>query len=200
MNDTLPFGPIEGPVLHAAIDMQVMFDHGTEWASPAVRQALPGAMALTQARPRQTVLTRFLPPHRPDAAPGRWRFYYERWRDICLDKMDPSLAAVVTPLAAVGCPILDKAGHSAFDAPSFRRRVEGIETLILSGVETDVCVLATALDAVDAGLRVIVAADAVASASEAGHRATLDAVLSRFDRQVEIATVAAILDGWFAQS
>lgn len=198
MTDGLAFGPIEGPALHAVIDMQVMFDHGTEWASGAVRAALPGALALAQARPRQTVLTRFIPPHRPDAAEARWRFYYQRWRDLCLDTMDPSLVAVVTPLASVGCPILDKAAHSAFEAPAFRRRAAQADTLILSGVETDVCVLATALDAIDAGLRVIVAADAVASSCEHGHRATLGAVLPRFDQQVEIAGVSTILRAWQA--
>ena len=114
--------------------------------------------------------------------------------------MDPSLVAVVTPLVAIGCPIVDKAEHSAFAAPSFQRRAARVGTLVLSGVETDVCVLATALDAIDAGLRVIIAGDAVASSSEAGHRASLEAVLPRFDQQVEIVTVAAILDGWLAQS
>lgn len=198
MSDDLPFGPIEGSALHAVIDMQAMFDHGTEWASGAVRRALPGALALAQARSRQTVLTRFMPPHRPESAEGRWRFYYRRWRDLCLDTMDPSLVAVVTPLASVGCSVLDKTAHSAFDAPAFRRRAERVDTMILSGVETDVCVLATALDAIDAGLRVIVAADAVASSSEDGHRATLEAVLPRFDQQVEIASVATILRAWRA--
>ena len=39
---------------------------------------------------------------------------------------------------------------------------------IVSGSETDVCVLATVLDAVDMGYRVIIARDAVCSSSDEG--------------------------------
>ena len=38
-----------------------------------------------------------------------------------------------------------------------------------SGSETDVCVLATVLDAVDIGYRVIVVRDAICSSSDEGH-------------------------------
>jgi nicotinamidase-related amidase len=41
--------------------------------------------------------------------------------------------------------------------------------LIGSGSETDVCVLATVLDAVDIGYRVIVVRDAICSSSDEGH-------------------------------
>jgi nicotinamidase-related amidase len=37
--------------------------------------------------------------------------------------------------------------------------------VILTGVETDVCVLATAIEAMEAGLRVILASDALTSSS-----------------------------------
>ncbi len=40
---------------------------------------------------------------------------------------------------------------------------------MVSGSETDVCVLATVLDAVDLGYRVIVVRDAVCSSSDEGH-------------------------------
>ena len=75
----------------------------------------------------------------------------------------------------------------------------GTETLILSGVETEVCVLATALDAVDRGLHVVLATDALTSGSAAGHSAALEAVYPRFDQQIESATTAAILAAWPAE-
>ena len=43
------------------------------------------------------------------------------------------------------------------------------DALIVSGSETDVCVLATVLDAVDIGYRVIVVRDAVCNSSDEGH-------------------------------
>jgi nicotinamidase-related amidase len=68
--------------------------------------------------------------------------------------------------------------------------------VILSGVETDVCVLATAFDAMEAGLRVILATDALTSASRSCHAKALDIVYDRFDEQIEIATVDQILAAW----
>jgi nicotinamidase-related amidase len=56
--------------------------------------------------------------------------------------------------------------------------------------------LATAFAAVDRGLRVVVAADAVASASPAAHAAVLDEVLPRLDRQIELAPADRVLAAW----
>ncbi|MGO7770942.1 isochorismatase family protein, partial [Rhizobium ruizarguesonis] len=56
-------------------------------------------------------------------------------------------------------------GNDAFELRRIPPRLQGSETdkLIFSGVENDVCVYASVLDAVDAGYRVILAKDAVAS-------------------------------------
>ena len=45
--------------------------------------------------------------------------------------------------------------------------------MIVTGSETDVCVLATVLGAVDLGYRVIVVRDAVCSSSDEGHDALM---------------------------
>jgi nicotinamidase-related amidase len=97
--------------------------------------------------------------------------------------------------------VIDKATFSAFASPDFVALLSrrDVETLVLSGVETDVCVLATALDAVDRGLHVMLATDGLTSWSEAGHRAALEAIYPRFDQQVDIATVATIMAAWPAE-
>jgi nicotinamidase-related amidase len=43
------------------------------------------------------------------------------------------------------------------------------DMLILTGAETDVCVLSTALGAIDHGYRVIITEDGVCSSSDQGH-------------------------------
>ena len=48
--------------------------------------------------------------------------------------------------------------------------------IVLAGVTTDCCVLSTALAAADAGVHVIVAADACAGLTEADHQRALDAM------------------------
>lgn len=66
--------------------------------------------------------------------------------------------------------------------------------MILSGAETDVCVLSTALGAVDHGYRVVIAADAVCSYSDVGHDALLTLFRERFSQQISIAPVAEIIE------
>ncbi len=72
----------------------------------------------------------------------------------------------------------------------------GIDTVIVTGGETDVCVLATVLGAVDRGLRVILATDAVCSSSDATHDALMELYLSRFTEQIEAVSTAEILHAW----
>ncbi len=58
------------------------------------------------------------------------------------------------------------------------------------------CVLATAIDAMEAGLRVVLASDALASSSQTCHAKALDILHDRFDEQIEVATVDQILAAW----
>ena len=66
----------------------------------------------------------------------------------------------------------------------------------MTGGETDVCVLATVLGAVDFGYRCIIARDALCSASDEDHDAMLALYSRRFGQFVETATVEEILDIW----
>jgi len=67
---------------------------------------------------------------------------------------------------------------------------------VFSGIETEVCVLATALTAVDLGYRTVIASDAVASSVPAAHDACLAQIYPRFDQQIELATVDEICTAW----
>jgi nicotinamidase-related amidase len=114
--------------------------------------------------------------------------------------MDPAVLDLVPELGAFVPPgeVSDKITYSAFADGDFAERLRrrGADTLVFSGVETDVCVLLSALDAVDRGYRVIIATDAVASSVDKAHEATLEHVYPRFDAQVELATVAEIMAAW----
>jgi nicotinamidase-related amidase len=94
--------------------------------------------------------------------------------------------------------LVDKPTYSAFEAAAFRSALAALDadTLIVSGVETDSCVLATLFGAVDRGFRVIAAADAMASGSPAAHAAVFATLLPRLGQQVEVATTAEILAAW----
>ena len=79
--------------------------------------------------------------------------------------------------------------------PSLLRR-RRIQALVITGAETDVCVLAAVMDAVDLGFRVVLATDALCSASDETHDALMKLYRSRFNEQIETADSAAILDAW----
>jgi nicotinamidase-related amidase len=92
------------------------------------------------------------------------------------------------PLATL-CPsatIVDKTRSSAFAEPGLidHLRQREADTLIVSGSETDVCVLATVLDAVDIGFRVIVVRDAVCSSSDEGHEMLMRLYHTRYTEQI----------------
>jgi hypothetical protein len=68
-----------------------------------------------------------------------------------------------------------------------------VDTLIISGGETDVCVLSTLLSAVDLGYRIILVEGALCSSSDESHDAILCLYRQRFDSQVGVADVERIL-------
>src|SRR3569623_2772711 len=100
------------------------------------------------------------PPPAADDAGGTWHRYYLRWPMMTLEQLAPGLLELVPELAAFAPParVLDKRVYS----PWFEGRLAGVlgelavDTLIVSGTETEVCVLATVLGAIDHGYRVIV--------------------------------------------
>jgi nicotinamidase-related amidase len=68
--------------------------------------------------------------------------------------------------------------------------------LIVTGSETDVCVLATVLGAVDLGYRVVLVRDAVCSSSDEGHDALMEIYHRRYTEQIEVADANTIMARW----
>ena len=180
--------------------MQRLFAEPTVWHTRGLAGIVPQVARLARHAPDRTVFTRFIPAERPADATGAWRGYYERWRSVTLAETGYGPLELVDPLRELVPParVCDKDTHSAFNSGDFRdvARRSGAEVLVLTGVETDVCVLGTALDAVDEGLYVVMASDAVASSVPECHRVTLESILPRFDEQVVISTTAEVLASW----
>jgi nicotinamidase-related amidase len=190
-----------GPgTVHVVVDMQRVFAEATDWRVPTISEVVEPIRALAQAHARETIFTRFMTPQTAENASGDWQRFYARWRSVLRDRMDAAMFDLMQPLAGLVPPaeVCDKATFSAFASADFVASLarRNAQTLVLSGVETDVCVLATAIDAVDRGLHVLLAADALTSLSAAGHHAALEAIYPRFDLQIEIATVADIMAAW----
>ena len=75
-------------------------------------------------------------------------------------------------------PVIDKPGKGAFHATDLDAmlRNRGIDTLVVCGVTTEVCVHTTVREANDRGYRCIVVADACASYIPRFHRVALDMI------------------------
>jgi nicotinamidase-related amidase len=132
--------------------------------------------------------------------PGMWQRYYTRWRATTRERLDLQLLELMPPLAAL-CPpatVIDKTRYSAFAEPTLIEHLRRLDAdaLIVSGSETDVCVLATVLDAVDIGYRVIVVRDAICSSSDEGHDMLMRLYHTRYTEQIETADAATILTRW----
>ena len=183
--------------VHLCIDMQRMFAADTPWHVPWMRDVSPQVQEVARRHPQRTVFTRFVPPKRAQDMPGMWRSYYEKWDNMTLDRLGqdmvdlgPSLKALVPPAR-----IFDKMTYSPWTTGELHRVLagEGIETLAISGGETDVCVLAAALGAIDLGYRVILLKDAVCSGADETHDASLELLGDRFSVQLEISSTEEFL-------
>jgi nicotinamidase-related amidase len=163
-------------------------------------RVLPQCVALAERRPQATIFTRFITPASAEKAVGAWRDFYHRWPETTRDRLDASLLDLLPELAQFTPPALvfDKPVYSAFASRRLlsHLRERSIDTVILSGAETDICVLSSALGAVDQGYKVVIATDAVCSYSDAGHDALLALFRERFSQQVAAAKTDQILDRW----
>jgi nicotinamidase-related amidase len=186
--------------MHLCIDMQRIFSAEGPWATPWMDRVLPVVVELAARFPARTVFTRFITPNRPEDTPGTWRHYYEKWRNTTREQMSPKMLDLLPDLQQFVPPavVLDKTRYSAFVETSLRAhlRARDADCLIVTGSETDVCVLATVLSAVDLGFRVILVRDAICSSSDEGHDALLTVYHRRYAEQIEIADADTILREW----
>jgi nicotinamidase-related amidase len=181
--------PADAGAWLVVIDMQAVFaDPASGWAVPRFAAAAAGVDRLRPAFAGRTVRTRFVAPAEPA---GAWRAYYRQW-PWALQPPDAPLWDLVGGGA-------DDAGGTVLDFPTFGKwgpeldaATAGGRDLVLAGVATDCCVLSTALAAADAGVRVRVAADACAGATDADHERAL-AAMALYLPLISLTTVEELL-------
>jgi nicotinamidase-related amidase len=194
------FGRLGESAAHLCIDMQTVFAERTDWHVPWMQRVLPTVQRIAEARSERTIFTRFVPPNDPEQMPGSWQRYYRRWRHMTGERIDPAMIELVPPLRALVPParVIDKFRYSPFTEQALPDllRQRRIDTLVITGGETDVCVLAAVLDAVDRGYRVVLAGDALCSTSDEAHDSLLALYANRFSQQIEVAASEEILATW----
>jgi nicotinamidase-related amidase len=170
------------------IDMQRIFREPiSEWVTPGYASASAGIQRLMEAFESRVCFTRFLAPEQPT---GVWIDYYEMW-PFALDPANASLYELSEEFRSIPATTVDRTTFGKWDAETDRELGHPAE-LVLTGVTTDCCVLSTALAAADAGVHVIVAADACAGVTGEDHQRALD-TMALYRPLIDIAEVDSIL-------
>ncbi len=172
------------------IDMQRIFsDADSPWATPGFGDLIDPITHLADAFAGRTVVTRFLAPVEPE---GAWRAYYADWpfalqpADSPAYQLVPELAEVTATAVTVDATTFGKW------TPQMAALIRTGDRMVICGVSTDCCVLSTVLAAADAGVEVVVVADACAGVSDDTHRDAL-AVMGLYAPLVRVATVSDVL-------
>jgi nicotinamidase-related amidase len=186
--------------VHLCIDMQNIFAPGGLWATPWMERVLPAITNVASHYKTRTVFSRFITPLEPEDRPGQWQAYFRRWREATRARI-PSLGLELVPALARFVPpalVIDKPAYSAFSNPRLASLLvkKGIGTVVVTGAETDVCVLSTVLSAVDLGFRVVIVEDALCSSSDIGHDALMTMYRTRFHGQVDLVTSEELTEFW----
>jgi nicotinamidase-related amidase len=180
--------------------MQRLHLHDTPWKMSWMERVLPNIVELTSSHPERTIFTRFIPAKRAGEGTGMWRRYYERWSNMTIAALGPEMVDLVPQLSCFVPParLFDKFAYSPWIGTDLHEHLqnEGVDTVVISGGETDVCVLATVLGSVDWGYRTILVTDAICSSSDESHDDLVNYYEHRFSEQLELASVAVTLDFW----
>ncbi|MFI6492917.1 cysteine hydrolase family protein [Streptomyces sp. NPDC050564] len=174
--------------LLTVIDMQRVFaEPDSPWATPRFYEAAEGVRRLLPAFGDHVTFTRFLAPEKPV---GAWRAYYDAW-PFALQPPQARLWELTDEFAAHAPHLVDAATFGKW-TPELAERVGVAGRLVLAGVSTDCCVLSTALAAADAGVEVLVVADACAGVDDDAHAEALH-VMDLYRPLIRVVTVDEVL-------
>jgi nicotinamidase-related amidase len=189
-----------GNCYHLCVDMQRLFAEDTPWRIDWMERVRKPVARLAKDQAERTIFTRFVPPHTPNEASGQWRAYFEKWSNMTRDALGDEMIDILPELKALVPPAM------VFDKPIYSPWLDGrlnhylgdkkVTTLVISGGETDVCVLAAVLGAVDLGYRVVLVKDAICSTSDRTHDDSLELYASRFSVQLDLMTTDEVLAWW----
>jgi nicotinamidase-related amidase len=188
---------------HLCIDMQNIFAPGGLWETPWMERVLPAIEAIAARYRERTIFSRFIPPNHPEERPGRWRHYFRRWEKATRRQLQGAELELVREVSRYVPPalVLDKPAYSAFTRSGLYDLLVGkhVETVVITGCETDVCVLATALSAVDLGFRAVIVEDALCSSSDEGHDALMTMYRTRLHEQIDLIKSEELFDIWLPE-
>ncbi|MBR1246845.1 cysteine hydrolase [Bradyrhizobium sp. AUGA SZCCT0169] len=186
--------------VHLCVDMQRIFSKGGVWETPWMERVLPVVTEIAARYSERTIFTRFITPQSWEQRPGQWQRYYQRWKAATREHLQPDQLELVPELARFVPPahVIDKRAYSAFYLSGLDvfLQEKGVRCVVVTGAETDVCVLSTVLAAVDRGFRVVIVEDALCSSSDTGHEAQMTMYRTRMQEQIELINSSELAAIW----
>ena len=175
------------------VDPQRIFaDPGSGWVSPFWDEAWERIRELAaHVGPERTLVSRWLPTADRTTS---WGEYFRAWPFADVPATDPLYDLVDGAAELTAHPTIDEPTFGKW-GPQLRASLGAAATaapLLIAGVSTDCCVIATVLAAADAGAHLTVVTDACAASNEANGAAALH-TMSLFGPQVTLASTAEVL-------
>jgi len=165
-----PLPPLSSALL-VVVDLQRFFtEPGAPRWLPDWPDRMPGVRALIAAfQSRSLPVIATCHGHPPGDSGGTMRFFFER----LLTADDPF--ADLDPKAGLppSVPVFRKQRYPVFSVPAIEEAARRWGTVVLVGVQTHRCILASAMDAARLEIRPVVVADACAAGRVEDHRAAL---------------------------
>lgn len=183
--------------VHLCVDMQRIFYNNTDWRVVAIDDIKPPIEQIVSLAPSKTIFTCFTTPTAPEDAYRAWQDYYHKWYSMTASECATSSHLLIEEFEQFSPPArrFRKQTYSPWISGELHQVLlqEGVEHLVITGVETDVCVLGTVLGAIDLGYRVVLVEDAICSSSSVAHDAILKLFRNRFSAQVTVCTTEELL-------
>lgn len=152
------------------IDMQNVYLPGEEWACPTAKEAARNICRLLDAEPAEHVIfTRFTAP---DPAVGTWKDYNtvnaainaSAYLNDMMEELKPYLKKY---------PLYDKATYTSGRVPEVIEKMQQADRVVLTGVVADCCVLATMMDLIDQGCKVVYLKDCISGSTKENEEAVI---------------------------
>lgn len=147
-----------GDVL-VVVDMQNAYLEDQCWACTKTSACAENIAALIDGGVCDNVVfTEYLAPENPV---GTWATYNEVNADAWLNEIVDALKPYTETY-----PLYSKSTYSSFGNPDFKSLMARAGRIVITGVMSECCVLATAIDAIDTGTPVVYLTDACSGSSE----------------------------------
>ena len=148
--------------LFLLVDFQNAYLPDNVWACPTIYTSMTNTIKILNApEAPDYLMTKFMAPSNPS---GRWVQYNSAYASINASSYLCDIPSQLKPFATEG-KVIEKSTYSSLDSSEVLAALEGKKTVVLAGVEAECCILATMMDAIDLGYKVIYLYDCISGKS-----------------------------------